>query len=66
MKSYGEERRGSRMEYNNYTYLKPIDNESLWYRDIFEKYYPRNEKIVPYFWLPKWTDELNPSGRLIL
>ena len=51
---------------NNYTYLKPIDNESLWYRDIFEKYYPRNEKIVPYFWLPKWTDELNPSGRLIL
>jgi len=51
---------------NNYTYLKPLDNESLWYRDIFEKYYPRNEKIVPYFWLPKWTNELNPSGRLIL
>lgn len=52
---------------NNYTYLKPIDNESLWYRDIFEKYYPSNEKIVPYFWMPKWIDNVNnPSGRLFM
>ena len=52
---------------NNYTYLKPIDDESLWYRDIFEKYYPRNEKIIPYFWMPKWINNVNnPSGRLFM
>jgi asparagine synthase (glutamine-hydrolysing) len=50
---------------NNYEYLKPIDEESLWYRDIFEKYYPNNQKILPYYWMPKWSDQTNPSGRLI-
>jgi asparagine synthase (glutamine-hydrolysing) len=52
---------------NNYNYLKPIDNESLWYRDIYEKYYPKNEKSIPYFWMPKWVSNINnPSGRLFM
>ena len=40
--------------------------EQGYYKSIFDKYYGGKEYIVPYAWLPKWTDEVNPSGRLIL
>jgi asparagine synthase (glutamine-hydrolysing) len=40
--------------------------EQDYYKSIFDKYYGGKEYIVPYAWLPKWTDEVNPSGRLIL
>lgn len=54
------------LEENNYDYLKPLDSESLWYRNIFMKYYPNNEKILPYYWMPKWSNVNNPSGRLFM
>jgi asparagine synthase (glutamine-hydrolysing) len=41
-------------------------SEDEYYQSIFQKYYPGREYIVPYQWLPKWTHEMNPSGRLIL
>ena len=40
--------------------------EDEYYKSIFKKYYPNKEYIVPYQWLPKWTDQKNPSNRLIL
>ena len=51
---------------NEYTQKKFGMNEKEYYMSIFQKYYKNNEKIIPYEWLPKWCDQSNPSGRLIL
>mgnify|MGYP003387551089 CR=1 FL=1 len=50
-----------------YEHLQPKLKESLWYRHIFDIYYPNCEKIVPYYWMPRWCGNLDdPSGRLII
>ena len=51
---------------NEYTIKNFKMNEKEYYKYIFNKYYEGHEKIIPYEWLPKWTNEDNPSGRLIL
>ena len=38
-------------------------NEDQLYLKIFNKYY---KNIIPYNWMPKWTNQNNPSGRLII
>lgn len=46
-----------------YKYMQPYDKESLWYREIFEKFYPSREKTIPYFWKHPFTTEIDPSAR---
>jgi len=42
-------------------------NEKDWYKQVFNRFYPNNENIIPYYWMPKWSGNLeNPSGRLII
>lgn len=51
---------------NKYTYNTPILKESFYYREIFEKYYRGFEKVIPYFWMPKWCGDMtDPSAREI-
>jgi len=49
-----------------YTQSKFGLSEDEYYYSVFKKYYSGRDSIIPYKWLPKWTNELNPSGRLIL
>ena len=51
---------------NDYTLAYHGLNEKEYYKKIFNKYYPGHESIIPYEWLPKWSNQSNPSGRLIL
>ena len=51
---------------NDYTQAYFGITEDNYYQRIFSKYYPDRSYLVPYQWLPKWTDQKNPSGRLIL
>ena len=51
---------------NEYTRSEFKLSEKEYYMKVFQKYYKGHESIVPYEWLPKWTLESNPSGRLIL
>lgn len=40
--------------------------EALYYREIFNKYFPGREKTIPYYWLPKWSgDIIEPSARVL-
>ena len=52
-----------------YTYAVPFTKESLLYREIFEKYYPGQAKMVAGFWMPNksWEgcDVDDPSARVL-
>ena len=61
---------GIEEEFNNskgtYNHLEPKTLEQYYYRTIFDKIYPSSEKIVPYFWMPKYTtDTTDPSARTL-
>ena len=64
---YGEDwrRRAERYAYH----AKPFTKESLLYREIFERYYPGQGRMVAGFWMPNknWTgcDVDDPSARVL-
>ena len=41
----------------------PLLKESYFYRKIFDSYFPGKANVIPYFWLPNWSDEIDPSAR---
>jgi asparagine synthase (glutamine-hydrolysing) len=49
----------------NVTIKKGIDAEKYYYKNIFHNYYPNCEKIVPYYWMPKYTNTEDPSARTL-
>jgi asparagine synthase (glutamine-hydrolysing) len=48
---------------HKFTHNQPYDKESLYYREIFEKYYPNRAHTIPYFWKHPFTQENDPSAR---
>jgi len=42
-----------------------IETEKYYYKFIFEKYYPKMSYILPYFWMPKYTNATDPSARTL-
>jgi asparagine synthase (glutamine-hydrolysing) len=46
-------------------YNPNIDTEKAFYKTIFQKAYPNCESILPYFWMPKYTDAVDPSARTL-
>ena len=44
----------------------PYSKESMLFRDIFKKYYPKNIDTIPYYWVPKFMGEImEPSARVL-
>lgn len=39
--------------------------EQQWYRHVFNTHFPGCHAIIPYEWLPKWTDQKDPSARAL-
>ncbi len=58
------ERRSAR-----YGYCRPFTKESLLYREIFEKHYPGQERMIPDYWMPNRSWEgcnvNDPSARVL-
>lgn len=56
-------------KYQDYKHLAPISRESLYYRELFCKYYGNNitvSQTIPYYWLPKWCGDVkDPSARVL-
>ncbi len=72
LKEYAEARYGGDWETvaQKYAYhCKPFTKESLLYREIFEKYYPRQAEMIADFWMPnkawKGCDVNDPSARVL-
>ncbi len=61
--------RVSCMEFNNdfnkIDHLQPKTMEQKYYRHLFDSMYPRCEKIIPYFWMPKFVDASDASARTL-
>ena len=52
---------------NEYTTSKFNMNEKDYYKFIFDKYYKGYDNAIPYYWMPKWSGNIdNPSNRLIV
>ena len=72
LKAYAE-KRYSDAEFEekrkNYTHAQPFTKESLFYREIFEKYYPGQSGMVVDFWMPNKNWEgcnvSDPSARVL-
>ncbi|KAL3282297.1 hypothetical protein HHI36_005486 [Cryptolaemus montrouzieri] len=50
-----------------YPHCTPTSKESLYYREIFEKSFPRlADYFLPHYWMPRWvTGVTDPSARFI-
>jgi asparagine synthase (glutamine-hydrolysing) len=42
-----------------------IEIEKSYYKKIFDEAYPNCSHILPYFWMPKYTDAIDPSARTL-
>lgn len=42
-----------------------IETEKYYYKELFNYFYPNCEDIVPYFWMPKYTNASDPSARTL-
>jgi asparagine synthase (glutamine-hydrolysing) len=45
--------------------IKPIDAEKQYYKSIFSEHYPNSLNIIPYYWMPKYTNTDDPSARTL-
>ena len=51
---------------HKYKFNTPLTKESMYFRNIFEKYYPNLSNTIPYYWLPKWCGDIkDPSARIL-
>ena len=49
------------------TYEKnpPTTHEQMYYRSIFETHYPGGGELIPYFWMPRFTNAKDASARTL-
>lgn len=49
----------------NEDHTPSLDLEKRYYKDIFYNEYPNCTHILPYYWMPKYTDAKDPSARTL-
>lgn len=53
---------------NNLNSIKnkiPDTQEKMYYRKLFNMFYPNSDHIIPYFWMPNWSNTNDPSARTL-
>jgi asparagine synthase (glutamine-hydrolysing) len=55
----------SEQERYYFPYEANIETEKKYYKQIFDKLYPKCSHIVPYFWMPQYTNATDPSARTL-
>ncbi|XP_071101856.1 asparagine synthetase [glutamine-hydrolyzing]-like [Haliotis cracherodii] len=48
-----------------YPFNTPETKEAMYYRQVFEKYYPSKSAWIPCMWMPLWVDATDPSARTL-
>lgn len=49
----------------DYPKTTPKTKEALYYRKVFDRYFPGQEDLIPYYWMPRWTNVTDPSARFL-
>ena len=44
-------------------HCRPMMKESFYYRTIFNSLFGNNANVIPHFWMPRWTNVIDPSAR---
>lgn len=56
-------------DFNRNTYLHnpPLTKEGMYYRQIFDKYFPNGSKFINKYWMPKWQNKTitDPSATVL-
>ncbi len=52
-------------EQQDIKYEPNIETEKYYYISLFGKFYPKCEHILPYYWMPKYTNATDPSARTL-
>lgn len=50
---------------NNFIINTPKTKEAYYYRTVFERFYKKSSQVIPYFWMPKYTNATDPSARTL-
>ncbi len=45
------------------SHCRPLLKESYYYRKIYHRLFGPHERLIPHFWMPRWTDVIDPSAR---
>jgi asparagine synthase (glutamine-hydrolysing) len=48
-----------------YTGNIPNTKEQLYYRNVFDAHFKNCQKVIPYFWMPKYTNATDASARTL-
>ena len=48
-----------------FSHNTPKSKEALYYRKVFEKHFPGQGHLIPYYWMPKWIETDDPSARTL-
>ena len=49
----------------SYEHNNPQTCEQEYYRNIFDKYYKGCDKLIPYFWMPKFIEGVSDAARTL-
>lgn len=49
----------------NYVHNPPQTKEQIYYRELFERFYPNAANVIPYFWMPRFVDAKDSSARTL-
>ncbi|MFQ6677415.1 MAG: asparagine synthase B [Fidelibacterota bacterium] len=44
-------------------HCQPLLKESYYYRKVYQQFFGKHDNLIPHFWMPKWTDVIDPSAR---
>ncbi len=50
-------------ESKNISHCRPLTKESYYYRKIFDSFFGKRGKLIPHFWMPRWSNTTDPSAR---
>ena len=48
-----------------YEHNQPTTKEQYYYREIFDSYYENCERVIPYFWMPRFIEAKDSSARTL-
>lgn len=46
-------------------YSPDIESEKYYYKQIFLEFFPNCQTVLPYYWMPKYSNAIDPSARTL-